>query len=713
MERNIQYLAHIADDGREQTVEEHLQGTGEICGSFAKSFNAEEQGRYLGLTHDLGKYSDAFQNRLKGGHIVDHSTAGAYECAKNNLLWAACCVSGHHSGLLDVGNPRIDNIGDGTLCGRIKKAASGQIPSYQVPKLPQIVSDPPGYGMNQLTDSFIIRMLFSCLVDADYLDTEQFMSGKAIPRGTGDSVYVLKELLDQYIAPWWTPANKLNERRCEILRSCIEAGQKEKGLFTLTVPTGGGKTIASMAFALNHAVSYGMERIIYVIPYTSIIEQTADIFRKIFGEKNVLEHHSNACYEVKEGGENEQYDSAKATENWDIPIVVTTSVQFFESLYSNRSSKCRKLHNITNSVLIFDEAQMLPTENLLPCVSVMSALATHFNSTVVLCTATQPALNNLFKKYAPGHEIRELCPNKSEVFRQFRRVCFDLAGKISQDNLVSKLLLCPQVLCIVNSRKYAQDIFDALPEDGAFHLSTLMYPAHRRRVLDEIRRRLKEGQTCRVVSTSLIEAGVDVDFPLVYRELAGLDSILQAAGRCNREGKRPASSSIVTVFEGISATPRLLATNIAATREVLIPDADPGSISVIDQYFKTYLCFAGTQDRYNVISAFEEGIQGRMYPFQSVAKRFHMIGEATKTVYIPLEEGAQLIKRLLYGERTRELFRRLGQYGVNVYDKQFDELLAKGQIDIIDDDSAVLKNVKDYSIYKGLCTAEASTAVFI
>ena len=702
----MEYFAHIADNGNRQTAAEHLENTAVLCEAFAGAFGAEEQGRLIGLAHDIGKCSREFQERLQGGHVVDHATAGALECAKLDALWAAACVAGHHGGLPDVGNLANDAPDTPTLCGRLRKALNGEIPAYENPvQLPR-TKPPAEYGRNLLDDSFLIRMLYSCLVDADYLDTERFMSDGTAARGTGEPLPYLLKKLERYISPWQSPTNDLNKRRCEILRACMDGGEQDKGLFTLTVPTGGGKTVASMAFALRHAVRHGMDRVIYVIPYTSIIEQTAEVFRGIFGNENVVEHHSNASYEIGEHGDAAQYRLIKATENWDAPIIVTTAVQFFESLYANRPSKCRKLHSIANSVIIFDEAQMLPTEHLRPCVAAIAKLVEHFGSTAALCTATQPVLNDLIRQYAPGVTAKELCPNVPVLFDRLRRVTFDRAGTLDADALAEKLTALPQVLCIVNSRKSAQEIYQKLPQEGSYHLSTLMYPAHRRAVLDEVRHRLKDGLLCRVVSTSLIEAGVDVDFPAVYREMAGLDSILQAAGRCNREAKRSAEESVVMIFEGVSNTPQILKVNIGAARETLRDGVDPAAPETVERYFRAYRSLAGAKlDKADVISAFEKGISGCILPFRTVAERFHFIDDASKTVYIPLGEGAELVRRLRGGERSRELFRKLGQYGVSIYEKQFQALLANGSIELLSEDSedsAVLTDLKQYVRTMGL-----------
>ena len=712
---NIQkdvYLAHISGD-REQTVAEHLAGTAELSALFARSFDAEPQGYFVGAAHDIGKRSSEFQKRLRGGVIVDHATAGAQECANLDALWAAGCVAGHHGGLPDFGNPRNDTPDEPTLFGRLRR----KIPAYEALPLPR-AEEPRGYGRDCLTDSFFIRMLYSCLVDADYLDTERFMSGGAAVRGTGEAPPALQEKLNRHIEEngLLKPESEVNRRRAEVLRACIDGGAQSKGLYTLTVPTGGGKTLASMAFALNHAVTHGMERVIYVIPYTSIIEQTAEVFRDIFGAENVIEHHANAVLEIDEHGDAAQYRLAKATENWDAPIIVTTAVQFFESLYANRPSKCRKLHSIANSVVIFDEAQMLPTAHLRPCVAAISAMVSHFGATAVLCTATQPGRNDLFRQYAPDHAIRELCPNTSALYEQLRRVTFVRVGVLDADALAERLAALPQVLCIVNTRKAAREVYEKLPKDGSYHLSTLMAPVHRRAVLAEVRERLdpKNRRPCRVVSTSLIEAGVDVDFPAVYREMAGLDSILQAAGRCNREGRHAPKESIVTIFEGLSKTPRLLEVNIGAAEETLRGDADPAAPETVERYFRAYRSLAGDKlDKAGVISAFEKGISGCMLPFRTVAEKFHLIDDAAKTVYVPLDDGEELVRCLRDGKRSRALFRKLGQYGVSVYERQYKALAARGALEPVDEDSAILLDTSLYDRFIGLELCENESTGFL
>lgn len=722
------YYAHIrrADTSgpTSQTVAEHLTGTAALCREFADAFGAGAEGELAGLSHDMGKCTEGFQNRLlHDGSIVDHATAGAVFCAKQGHMFTAACVAGHHGGLPDFGNARADHAGEATLFGRLKKGITEQ---YLERCGESGVSLPSGFPsaapeQGKLQASFWTRMLYSCLVDADFLDTERFMQGER-GRGGAEDIGTLLTKLENYILPWQTPRSELNRLRCEILNTCLNSGKQAKGLYTLTVPTGGGKTVASLAFALRHAVSHGMQRVIYVIPYTSIIDQNAQVFRDILGSGNVLEHHSGVQFDLSDGASPEDIRKALATENWDMPVVVTTAVQFFESMYASRSSKCRKLHNLANSVIIFDEAQMLPLTHLRPCVAAMASLVQQFHSTVVLCTATQPSLNDLFRTYAPAYPVTELCPQTATLYEKFRRVTFRQAGMLEDGTLAEQLRQHRQVLCIVNSRKAAQQIFALLPKEGCFHLSTLMIPAQRQALLREIRDRLKSGEVCRVVSTSLIEAGVDVDFPAVYREMAGLDSILQAAGRCNREGKRPVDESVVTIFERTELPPQLFRKAVGASREALGTDRDPGTPETMSHYFHSLRSLTGDAlDKQGIVKAYEKGIEGCEFPFRTVAEKFHLIDQNAYTIYVPYqEEGAELVRQLREGVYSKDLYRKLGRYAVSVYDLHFQALCSAGalltarEVPALDADSAILTDITLYSETMGLSLEpESAKAEFI
>ena len=710
------YLAHLTEDGRTQTILEHLKGTASLCSAFAAAFDAEAQGHLAGMAHDIGKYSAAFQRRLHGGPKVDHASAGAFECLKTQQLAAAFAISGHHGGLPDGGS-RGDAAGAGTFWGRINRASQGNLEDYHAWQsefsLPH--ANTPAFAGTRLEGMFFTRMLFSCLVDADYTDTGAFMDNSPYLPASSSSMEELWRRLETYVSGWFPPKGALNMQRCVILEQCMSAGaQYGPGLFTLTVPTGGGKTVASLSFALAQAKARRMKRIVYVIPYTSIIEQTAQIFREILGDENVLEFHSGVQFDQQEDDASspETAPLTRSVETWDVPVIVTTAVQFFESLYACQPSKCRKLHNLAQSVLIFDEAQMLPLPYLRPCVWAIAQLVRHYGASAVLCTATQPALDPIFQEFAPEIPIREICPMAEAHWESFRRVSFQQAGTLSWMDLAARLQQQEQVLCVVNTRRAAREVFHQLSGSGNFHLSTLMYPAHRRRILDEIRRRLRDGLPCRVVSTSLIEAGVDVDFPAVYRELSGLDSILQAAGRCNREGKRPPEDSIVTIFQGEDPPPRLFETSIGAGKIVLDHCQDVSSRAAIHTYFSTLLDLKGAeaQDAHHILPLMES----EFFPFRTVAERFHLIESPTTTVYLPLEEGAGLVELLRSGQYSRTLYRRLGQYGVSVYPQHLAALEQAGALEHLEDGSVVLRDIGLYTQTTGL-TLEPSggNALFI
>ena len=490
----------------------------------------------------------------------------------------------------------------------------------------------------------------------------------------------------------------INGRRTQILKSCLEKGRSQRGLFRLTVPTGGGKTIASLAFALEHAVENKMDRIIYVIPYTSIIEQNAEVFRNILGFENVLEDHCNVDYESKE----ELRPMQLAAENWDKPVVVTTNVQFFESLFSNKSSKCRKLHNIANSVIIFDEAQMLPNDYLKPCVEVIEELVQYYNSTIVLCTATQPALQSFFSKELL---CQELCPDVEQQFEFFKRTNIKNIGVITEEELASEIEGREQVLCILNTRKQVQRLYQKIKGEGVFHLSTTMYPVHRKRVLQQIRECLNQGEKCIVVATSLVEAGVDLDFQAVYRQVAGIDSIIQAAGRCNREGKQSLESSCTFVFqmdeEKIVKQQEL---PIAVTKQILQDKEDLSSLDAIQEYFENLYHFRGESlDKKGIMEAFYKC----KFPFADVSKDFKIIEENTRTILVTYEERAkQIEEEIRIKGMTKALMREAGQYCISVHENIFQKMYEEGMIRAISEDLKedffALSRAEDYAEDMGL-----------
>lgn len=677
------YVTHLKPDGTYQPLKAHEENVAALAGKFAEAFGAKAHGERTGLLHDIGKYSDNGQKRQRDPEHtakVDHATAGTQMAWKLKDCVAAFAVAGHHGGLPDMGCGSDD--GGGTLWARLNKPLTGgNDPSAwkNEIEIPEKICYPAWLETEKDARRLAMytRMLFSCLVDADYLDTETAIQGGQ-PRGKGETLERLLEKLNAHVAPWLeAPANDLCAKRSAILARCLHGGEDEQGLYTLTVPTGGGKTISSLAFALSHAVKHHLQRVIYVIPYTSIIEQNADVFAKVLGEENVLEHHSQV--EFADDGEEtpEAYKKRLACENWDAPVVVTTAVQFFESLYAAKTSKCRKLHNIANSVVIFDEAQTLPLPFLIPCVSAIGELVQHYGVTAVLCTATQPALGRLFKQLAPTLVQHEIVPDPDELFDCFRRVSFCREGVFTPEKLAERLTETAQVLCIVNTRKRARQVYESLPEEGRFHLSTLMIPTDREKTLNAIRTRLQNGKTCRVVSTSLVEAGVDVDFPSVWRELAGLDSILQAAGRCNREGRRSAAESVVHVFEAEGKFPASMTQQREAATKVMEEFEEINTRPAIRAYFKRLLWVKGDEalDAKQILSS------ERACTFQSTAKVFRLIDADMCTVYVPNADNAEDIARLRARLYSKALIRRLGRSGVNVYRHEYEKLVSAAVVE--------------------------------
>ena len=685
----MEYLAHI-DGERKQSVKSHLCGTAEMAGGFAERFGKADWGYCCGMLHDIGKYSLAFQEKIKNNSNkqVDHSTAGAKECFEKGRMYGfmSYCIAGHHSGLPDYGSSS-DAGNAPTLEGRKRKRLedySAFKSEIEIPEINTIPFDPRKEPNPDFSLSVFIRMLYSCLVDADFLDTESFMKNGPTERDSGENVDVLLERLKDHVADWLLNEDMetVNGRRTEILRHCFESGRRERGIFQLTVPTGGGKTIASLAFALQHAVENHMDRVIYVIPYTSIIEQNAEVFRRILGEQNVLENHYNVDYESTE----ELKPMQLASENWDKPVVVTTNVQFFESLFANKSSRCRKLHNISNSVIIFDEAQMLPTDYLKPCIAMMEELVGNFRSSIVLCTATQPALTSFFRRKMP---VTELCPRVEEQFRFFERVTFKNVGMVSEGELIEKLEQEEQALCIVNTKKRAQRIYQKMKGEGVFHLSTTMYPKHRRRILEKIRQLVKNGERCILISTSLVEAGVDLDFRAVYRQLAGVDSMIQAAGRCNREGKRDPKESFAYIFqfeEKENIPGQQL--QIDVSKMLLSEGEDISSLRGIEKYFEALYHFRGESlDKRKILEKFK----GKRYNFSKAAREFKLIEENTLTVFVSKEkEAEEILQQIRWQGYTKSGMRKAGQYCVQLYESEVEKLQGAGML------RQISENIEDF-----------------
>nr|WP_284500113.1 CRISPR-associated helicase Cas3' [Microbulbifer sp. GX H0434] len=679
-----------------QSLADHLSAVGELAAQKAAVFGGQDLARVEGLLHDLGKYTDEFQQRLEGSsQRVDHATHGAVMAVERygplgHLL--AYAIAGHHAGLA---NGR-DSGERTSLKDRLRKELPQLLPHWEREiELLQALTPPAGFrpaterGAFQL--AFLGRMLFSCLVDADYLDTEAFYLRKDKGLEGRDqrfpSLPALRERLDHYLGRF-TADSKVNRIRAGILQHVRERAGLEPGLFSLNVPTGGGKTLATLAFALDHAIAHGLRRVIVVIPFTSIVEQNAAVFREALGELGeaaVLEHHSAFVDDDKSSGTRESRDKLRlAMENWEAPIVVTTSVQLFESLYANRGSRCRKLHNIAGSVVVLDEAQTLPLKLLMPCVAAMDELALNYRTSLVLCTATQPALKK-DEGFANGLEnVCELAPEPEDLQRQLERVRVEYRGPLTDEELVAELAGSEQVLCIVNSRRHARSLYQSISHlPGARHLTTLMCARHRSAALKAIRQRLQNGEPCRLIATSLIEAGVDVDFPTVYRAEAGLDSVTQAAGRCNREGKRPLAQSNVYVFAVASdwPTPPDVEQFAGAARSVFRRYENPLSLAAIRDYFRELYWIKGKEQLgADMLKMVEEGrLEG--IPYEKLAKEFRMIDSAMLPVIIPYDEEAQkALRQLQWAESCGGLARRLQPYLVQLPERALRALRETGAV---------------------------------
>lgn len=559
MDININYISHIKQTEDQtwviQTNEEHSQGVAELAQGFAAKFGMGKWGKVLGLLHDKGKETDDFQKYIRitsgmeagywKGEKPYHAYIGALLSKflyKDKWVFMANAIAGHHRGLYDS-TPLLEKLQQ-----PLPKNVSTDIPVIPL-QLPIIKN--PNDGLH------IPIMLFSCLVDADYLDTERFMNPSNFKlRGKSDKIDTLIEKLEKYLTDLsrQAPQSPINDIRNEVQKYVRAKSNSTKGLFELTVPTGGGKTLSSVLWALHHAKYNGLDRIIIAIPFTSIIEQTADTLKKIFGAENVLEHHSLVSYsDIKDPQLNDQLKAA--TENWDYPIIVTTNVRLFESIFSHRPSSCRRLHNIANSVVILDEVQSLPFNYYTPILSAINAYSRLFGTSWLFMSASQPVLAKPSltadgrQQFTPLYMTPEpLLPYNEKRWLPLRRVnlTFDTYS-YTYEEIAARLDSHSRVLCIVNTRKVATEIFKHLSEStDNFHLSRLMCPAHIKQTLKEIKTRLKDPEAhVRVIATQLIEAGVDVDFPVVYRQTIGLDSIVQAAGRCNREGKLPNKGNMI------------------------------------------------------------------------------------------------------------------------------------------------------------------------
>ncbi|NLV46327.1 MAG: CRISPR-associated helicase Cas3' [Candidatus Hydrogenedentes bacterium] len=685
MSLHDEYYAHSKEgctpESGWQPLQEHLQGVAEKAGLYAALFGSEDWAKTAAWLHDFGKSDPAFQAYLlrenglddtgydeTGRGRINHSSAGAAlsieKLGQHVGKVLAYLVAGHHAGLPDWHS---SDTGNAALSLRLREGEDNLNHIREKADMVHFSLDestrPPCWA-NSENFHLWMRMLYSCLVDADYLDTEAFMNGNlAGERAQFPALDVLKASFDAYMTEKVRNAatTPVNEIRQHILTACRERAKEPPGLFSLTVPTGGGKTLSGMAFALEHAIRHGKTRIIYVIPYTSIIEQTARELKRIFGDESVVEHHSNLNPEV------ETQRSILAAENWDAPIIVTTNVQFFESLYAAKPGRCRKIHNLVNSVVILDEAQLLPPNLLKPCVDVINLLTRYFKVTLLLATATQPSL--------PGLDTTvEIMPDTASLYSSLKRtnILFpdNLNNSTTWEEIAADLCRHEQVLCIVNTRKDCLTLYNLLPE-GAIHLSALMCGEHRSLVIDDIKRQLQAEKPVKVVSTQLVEAGVDMDFPVVYRALSGLDSIAQAAGRCNREGKLNEQGRLgeVHVFVPPTPAPRGLLRKGEDTSRSLFASLgfDMDAPDIFQRYFSLF--YARVNDLGNEYYEWlvRDVNPGIALHFRTAAEHFRLIDDrAYRPVLVQYGGNEKLLNTLRIIGPKRDVMRKLQRYTVNV-----------------------------------------------
>lgn len=704
------YIAHVKSnpDGswsEPQDLYEHLAGTAELAADFSKKFSSQEWGYVLGLAHDLGKARMRWQKYLgtKSGydqeaHIENlsgkekHSIYGAkvlekiYPQAIARAL--AYVIAGHHAGLPDY-YPS-DEIGKDSLVYQLSQTLDlTEIPhNFIEPLLTNKIKNPPWRFGSGMEFSMWVRMLYSALVDADFLNTEEYMNEKhSSNRGSYKSIDELFDLLQQHNLELESNSaeTKVNRVRKNVRSKCLEKADLKQGVYTLSVPTGGGKTLSSMAFALAHARKHFLDRVIYVIPYTSIIEQNAEVFRNVFGSEQVIEHHSNV---------NEDDVTSKsrlATENWDAPIIVTTTVQFFESLFANRSSSCRKLHNVANSVIVLDEAQLLPVQYLAPILEAMQILTDQYKVSFLITTATQPAFSKkigFLDDFPYLKNVSEIIGGSIEVadlYQSLKRVCIKMPMSFDEtteyEDIALKLQEYEQVLCIVSDRKSCRELHALMPED-TFHLSAMMCPEHRSVMITQIKEKLERGDTVRVISTQLIEAGVDVDFPVVYRAFAGLDSIIQAAGRCNREGKHKEGK--VVVFIPKRKPPMgVLRKASDCSKEILTgnPNLDL-TPEIFNDFFSKLYWHANSLDEKSIRQ--DLSIRGNEKElaicFKTASEKFRIIENSQVAIYVPYIEGRGLIIELEQFGPSRDRLRKLQRFTVNIYHQEFQLMLNRGSI---------------------------------
>lgn len=745
------YFAHVRqnEDGswaEPHYLDEHLTGTSRLTAEFAAAFGAYEWGIALGLAHDIGKGRERWREYLsdKSGYSgcapivrgkIPHAIHGAYFSEKiygafGRIL--SYCIAGHHAGLPDWNT--VEGAGRSALEYQLENTEGfNEVEENFLAEPRKIKLKLPRRFDSELDLSLWIRMLFSSLVDADYLDTENYMErDKFVQRVGFSSISELYDRFDDYIADFDKNSvdSFVNNIRNNIRSKCLQAADELPGIFSLSVPTGGGKTLSSLAFALKHAKKYDKKRIIYVIPYTSIIEQNADVFRDVLGEDQVVEHHSNFDdNDLKENStetatsqfinnKNHTLRNRLAVENWDAPIIVTTTVQFFESLFAAKPRRCRKLHNIANSVVILDEAQLLPAGFLAPILETMQLLVDYYGVTFVLSTATQPAFGEreidgqIFKGLKSVREMMGNAQAVGELYNSLKRVNVqlpdDLCTPVEWTDIATELCEYEQVLCVVSDRKSCRALHALMP-DGAIHLSALMCGQHRSDEIAKIKQLLVDNKPVRVISTQLVEAGVDLDFPVVYRALAGMDSIAQAAGRCNRNGKMGKGKVVVFVPPKQPAV-GILKKAYETTQGLLLSGvSDPLDYSVFGKYFSELYWKAISLDTMGITDLLRPQREECAIAFRAAAQKFTLVDDSRQqTIIVRYGDNENLIDLLKKSGPERWLMRKLQRFTVNVYEPEFLAMRERGSIEAVAEGVYVLTSNVEYSKNVGLLTEGAA-----
>jgi len=720
---NYNFIAHVNEKGDEQRLIDHLINVANLCSEKAIS-ELKPYAYIMGLIHDVGKYSRSFQQRIRGDKIfVDHSTPGAQEVINlyNKDLATylmAYCIAGHHTGIPDGGN-KSDLDEEGTLSGRLKREVEDfsdykkeiRIKEYNNELFNKFIMKGLIDTKDKITFiekyAFLVRYLFSCLTDADFLDTERFCNYS--DRDIEADFYKGLEAINKAIS------SKKSETKVQKCRSALQSQafknvNSRADIYLLNMPTGSGKTLCSIKFALERLIKTDKKRIIYVIPYTSIIEQTATTFEDIFGKHiPIIQHHSNYNYEsnvinTESDKVNETKNKLrKATENWDAPLVITTNIQFFESIYHYKGSKLRKLHNLADSIIVFDEIHLMPVEFLQPCFRAIGHITNLLNSEVMFLTATMPNYKDFFFKYMPNATVIDLIEDKS-LFPEFNTSIYKFLGKSSLESIVDKANQYRSSLIIVNKRKVAKEMYLKCT-GNKYHLSTYMTSIDRSRVIRKIRYDLIKGKKVIVISTSLIEAGVDLDFESVFRELAGLDSIIQSGGRCNREGKQ--EKGYVYIFESEEESKRQsdLALRANITRSIIKghmnnnSEIDITSSLCIESYYKDIFTFNSYSISTNSIANMCNNPSN--IPFRTYTESFNMIDSETIAIVIANDNKSQkLIDDLKYSSKSAK--RSLQKYTATVYLWEFEQLYEQGVLSDYGTGVFCLTNMNYYNSDTGL-----------